>query len=169
MNEIWREIDGFHDYRVSNTGKVKSIKHNKELILKPSLSNGYQVVPLYNNGIKSRFKVHRLVASAFVENPNPYEFDQINHKDENKLNNNADNLEWCNQKYNNNYGNHGKKISEAKINNKSRSKTVLCVETGCVYPSTREVERQTGFDNTCISDCCRGKRKVAYGYHWKYL
>lgn len=101
MNEIWREIDGFPDYRVSNTGKVKSIKHNKELILKPSLSNGYQVVPLYNN--------------------------------------------------------------------KSRSKTVLCVETGCVYPSTREVERQTGFDNTCISDCCRGKRKVAYGYHWKYL
>lgn len=118
--EEWKNIPGYQDYQISNFGRVKSLEHTvyhqpsnkfpngrlvtyQERILKPSLeSGGYYFVVLYNNKIKRSFRIHRLVAKLFI--PNPKNYEQVNHKDENKLNNHVSNLEWCTAKYNINYG-----------------------------------------------------------------
>jgi hypothetical protein len=105
--------------------------------------------------------VHRLVASAFIENPNNYPI--INHRDEDKTNNASSNLEWCDYKYNNNYGTRNQRAAT------SLSKQVFCVETNKIYPSTIEVERQLGFAHTNISKCCNGRYKQAYSFHWRYV
>lgn len=122
--EQWKDIEGYEGlYQVSNLGNVKSLNRTsikegrdyrvKEKILKTFLcSSGYPTVVLSNNGKKETLMVHRLVALHFI--PNPHKYEQINHKDENKNNNNVDNLEWCTQDYNLHYGNRGKKISEAR-------------------------------------------------------
>ena len=98
------------------------------------------------------------MAQAFI--PNPDNLPCINHKDENKLNNMADNLEWCTIQYNNNYNNHN-----VKINAKKR-KSVMCIETKTIYKSITEAEETTKIKH--ISDVCLGYRKTAGGYHWKY-
>lgn len=102
MIEIWKDIKGYEGlYQISNCGNVKSLKTNKNLYL--SDSKGYQRVGLYK-GKRIMYAVHRLVAETFIPNPNNYPC--VNHKDYNKKNNNVTNLEWCNHKYNNNYGSH---------------------------------------------------------------
>ena len=109
--EIWKRIEGFDTYEVSNLGRVKSIQHLDSMgrlkdghYLKPALDGkgNYLHVNLYKNGKSHPKNVHRLVANAFISNPNSYR--EINHKDEDKTNNAASNLEWCTHKYNNNYG-----------------------------------------------------------------
>ena len=117
--------------------------------------------------------VHRLVAEAFI--PNPSNFSVINHKDENPANNAVDNLEWCTQRYNMNYGTCRAKIStklKGKFVNGPSSKAVLQYDKSgnfvSEWPSAREAERQTGFSCRHISKCCLGKRKSAYGYVWKF-
>lgn len=108
--EVFKPIEGFEDYEISNYGRVKSLKSKR--ILKPSNTNMYSKVSLWKNG-KGYFKlVHRLVARAFI--PNQNNLPNINHKDENPQNNKAENLEWCTQKYNNNYGRHNEKLSASK-------------------------------------------------------
>lgn len=110
MIEIWKDVPGFEGlYQVSNTGKVKSFRKSSkygsqpEYMLNPTINNtGYAQVTLYDNTKRSKFSVHRLVAQLFI--PNPDNLPQINHKDENKLNNHVDNLEWCTASYNNAYG-----------------------------------------------------------------
>lgn len=99
--EIWKDIKDFEGlYWISNLGRVKN-KHGK--ILKPRLSsNGYYNICLYKNNKAKCYTVHRLVAEAFI--PNPDNLPEINHKDENRLNNEVYNLEWCNRKYNQHYG-----------------------------------------------------------------
>lgn len=156
--EIWKDIEGYEGYQISNYGRVKSLKYGKERIRKPTKDkDGYLTVTLCKQGEKKTYKVHRLVAKAFIPNVNNYL--EVNHKDENKTNNTIQNLEWCTRSYNNNYGTRTEKTS----------KQVLCVETGKIYVSTREIRRQFGFDHGCISKCCNGKRKQAYGYTWKYV
>lgn len=99
-DEVWKDIDGYDGlYQVSNMGRVKSFKWGKERILKPyETGNGYLRVELQSKP----FKLHRLVAQAFIPNPDNLPF--VNHKDENPKNNMVDNLEWCDNKYNINYG-----------------------------------------------------------------
>lgn len=171
MKEIWRDIEGYEGlYQVSNLGNVKSLNYNrtgKERILKATKDNGYLSVCLYKDGIKKSYKVHRIIALAFL--PNPDNLPQVNHKDEDKTNNRVDNLEWCNSKYNNNYGTRNKRSGESQTNHPKFSKQVLCVETGVIYPSTRQVERKLGFANSNISAACNGKYKRAYGFHWRYI
>lgn len=122
MQEIWKDIPNFENlYQVSNLGNVKSlekyvnsaIKNNskvkrKEQILKQYSKRGYLQVSLIKNHKRYYFNVHRLVAITFL--PNPDNLPQVNHKDENTMNNNVDNLEWCTAKYNCNYGTRNKKI-----------------------------------------------------------
>ena len=107
MIEEWRDIKGYEGkYQVSNLGRVKSLNYNhtkKEKILSDYPNTyGYLYVNLYKNGKGKPFYIHKLVAQAFIDNPNNYR--EINHKDENKQNNRVENLEWCNRKYNCNYG-----------------------------------------------------------------
>lgn len=107
MEEIFKKINGFEDYFVSNLGRVK----NKEnIVLKPRLRKFYLAVNLYKNGIIKTKNIHRLVAENFIENNENYTC--VNHKDENKINNTLENLEWCTFKENSNYGNCKNKISE---------------------------------------------------------
>lgn len=96
----WRPVRGFDDYVVSDTGEVYSNKQHR--MLKQTEKKNYMMVTLYNENGRKHLLVHRLVAEAFIDNPE--RLPQINHKDENSLNNNVDNLEWCDSKYNNNYG-----------------------------------------------------------------
>ena len=97
--EVWKTINGFDGYYISNMGRVKSTKWGKELLLKQTASEkGYMQVRIS----RKTLRVHRLVAKAFIKNPCAY--NEINHKDENKTNNMANNLEWCDRKYNMNYG-----------------------------------------------------------------
>lgn len=129
--EIWKNIEGFGDkYEVSNLGRVKKKETTKrhyfggfsivkEKILIPNKHReGYLYAQLIVDGKKTPIGIHRLVAEAFIENPNNLPF--VNHKDENKENNNVENLEWCTREYNNNYGTRLKRISES---NKGRKRT----------------------------------------------
>jgi len=162
MEEIWRPIKNFEGlYEVSNFGRVK-----REGRLKAQHKNnsGYFLVNLYKNNIQHTYLVHRLVAEAFIENPNNYQC--VNHKDEDKENNNANNLEWCTRKYNINYGTCAERIGRA------HSKSVIQIDkNGNIvekYDSILCAERMTGISNGNIGDCLRGRRKTAGGYLWEY-
>lgn len=100
---IWKDIPDYEGlYKVSNTGKVYSVINNKILI--PNIKKGYETVCLYKENKSNHLFVHRLVALAFIPNSDPIKYPIINHKDENGLNNNVENLEWCDYHYNNTYG-----------------------------------------------------------------
>lgn len=166
----WKPIKDYEGlYEISNTGEVKSLNLKKGRILKQHIQRSYLYVGLSKQCKTKLHLVHRLVAKTFI--PNPLHLPEVNHKDENKLNNNVDNLEWCTHKYNVNYGTGNKRRSKTKINNTYNVKSVQCIETGIIYTSTREAERQTGIDNSQISAVCNHKKnyKTAGGYHWKYI
>lgn len=113
--EEWKNIIGYEGlYEVSNKGNVRNVRRNKLLKL---LKNkyGYIQVYLYKNGIRTVFTVHRLVAKAFI--PNPDNLPEVNHKNENPINNSVNNLEWCDHKYNSNYGNRTKNIVNTRVKN----------------------------------------------------
>ena len=168
--EIWKDIEGYEGlYQVSNCGRVRSLWLGKEKVLQPvKHKNGYLFVSL---GRKKIISIHRLVAEAFI--PNPDNLPQVNHRDENKENNNVDNLEWCDAKYNNNYGTHNKRVSDTQINDQNKSKKVIQFsKTGEFireWPSTNECGRN-GFNQGHVAACCRGntKLKTYKGYIWKY-
>ena len=163
MKEIWKDVVGYEGlYQVSDLGNVKSIKFNKEIMLKPRTNNkGYLYVKFRKKGCEKNFVVHRLVALSFLENKENKPC--INHKDENPKNNNVNNLEWCTYKENNNYGNHNIKLRTVKS-----KKSIICVETGRTFISQREATRITGINQASISKCCNGKCNTAGKYHWKY-
>ena len=103
MKEIWKCVNGYEEYLVSNYGNIKSRKYGKEKMLSFTKDkDGYYKVKLYKNKKCKVAYIHRLVAETFIDNPNNYNV--VNHIDENKQNNNVKNLEWCSIKYNNNYG-----------------------------------------------------------------
>lgn len=161
----YKLIEAFEDYMVSSDGKVYSLKRGKMKEMKPWVSKGgYLYAVLCSNGRHVTKSIHRLVARAFISNPD--NLPEVNHKDEVKSNNCAGNLEWCTSEYNNNFGSRGERVVKALINHPAKSTPVVCVETGEVYPSVREAERQTGVDDSSISSCLNGKYKSAGGYHW---
>lgn len=166
--EEWKDIDGYEGlYQISNLGRVKSLKFGKEKILKPRKNKtGYLYIGLHKEGKFKLFLIHRLVAQVFIKNLD--NLPQVNHKDEDKLNNISTNLEWCNREYNCNFGSRNKRSALKRINHPTMSKKVLCVETGVVYPSTRDAERETGIHNGNISYCCNGHRKTAGKFHWQF-
>lgn len=161
MKEIWKEIENYEElYWVSNIGRVKS----KRKILKPTKGE-YLKVGLSKNGIQTTKYIHRLVAETFISNPNNLK--QINHKDENKYNNKVDNLEWCTQQYNMNYGCRNEKVSK----NQSKYKIIQMDKNNNIikiWDNIWELTHNTNFKKDNISCCCRGKYKTAYGYKWEY-
>lgn len=164
MEEIWKDIEGYEGlYQVSNMGRVRSLRRN--IILKSKReTNEYERVVLSTNNIPKLYSIHRLVAMAFIPNPNNYPI--VNHKDEDRTNNRVDNLEWCTQKYNVNYGTGIAKRA------RSQSKKVLQFKPDGTFvkewESTMEIGRAMNKSQAHIVDVCNGKRRIAYGYIWKY-
>lgn len=174
-NEIWKDIKGYEGlYQVSNKGRVWSTYTNK--CLKPRLmENGYyQVWLTAKNGKLKREKVHRLVAIAFI--PNENNFPQVNHKDEDKLNNCVENLEWCDLKYNCNYRTRNErmiKTKREKYNWKPKRRRKTWIEQYDLngnlikkYDMARTAARELGIDESSICACTKGKYNSAGGYKW---
>lgn len=150
------DIEGY-ELTVSDDGRVWG-KSGREL--KPGvLKNGYKFVVIYPNKKLNTICVHRLVAIAFLQNPN--NLPCVNHKDGNKMNNNVSNLEWCTHQYNN---------QQAVYQGlKGDNKPVICIETGKVFISGWECSRQMNITQAGVSAACRGKIKTYKGYHFKFV
>ncbi len=167
VNEIWMPVVGFEGlYEVSNLGRVKSLKRNTTSggIMKTNINKGYEYVHLCKNGKHYNGKVHRLVAEAFL--PNPQYKREVNHKDENKLNNSLANLEWATRKENSNYGTGAERAAQ-----KCRKKIVQLDMDGNelhLWDSSLAIERTLGFAASNIRTVCIGKAKSAYGFRWKH-
>ena len=175
MEEIWKDIDGYEGlYQVSNLGNIKHLEQKRynpltktysvytERPIKQRLSRRYMCVSLCKDTEKHTHRVHRLVAKAFISNPNNLPI--INHKDENPLNNVYTNLEWCDIKYNTNYG------TCLQRRALKRCVKVRCVETGVIYNSIKEASQKIiNRSNSHIGAACSGKLQTAYGYHWEYI
>ena len=165
MTEVWKNIDD--RYSVSNLGQVKSNYANKEKILKPFFNKyGYLMVDIRHPNTRKSISVHRLVAMAFI--PNPDNLKEVNHKDEDKTNNCVDNLEWCDTKYNCNYGTRNQRKAE-----KCRKKIFSVDAYGNIvhYNSRKEASELTGIDATSISKSLSSnysQNKTAGGMLWFY-
>ena len=172
--EIWADIDGYSGlYQVSNIGRIKSLggksNHNSEMIMKQQEILGYMSVTLRKDDISKMFKVHRLVANAFIDNP--LNKPQVNHIDGNKRNNAVSNLEWVTPSEN---AKHAFEIGLKKSQSGKDNKRSIAIEridnNGIVldeYCGFREAERITGIPHSNISKCCRGEAQSAGGYKWR--
>ena len=190
MEEIWKDVVGYEGlYQVSNLGKVKSsqriAKFGRGTRIAPStiLANanclGYKVVTLFKNGVKRTSRVHRLVAEAFL--PNPNNFPQVNHKDGNKSNNliyvNDDgkidfeksNLEWCSASYN---IKHAYRVGLKKPHSNGFDRPVLCYDTEGnfvkEFPSESIAAKELGLRKDCISRVAKGKYKKTKNFIFKF-
>ena len=170
MEEMWKEIRGHPQYQVSNKGQIKSFKRYKEgKILVPRLGkDGYLFVTLYEDAKGKNYKVHRLVLMTFSPIDNMCEL-TVNHKDENKLNNSVENLEWLTLQENLKYGTRKERQAQkmAGVLNRGPSRKIVCIETGQEFPSIAEASRQTGISLSQINRCLR-QNKTAYNKHFVY-
>ena len=151
-----RDIKGYEElYAVTSCGRVWSYKRKR--FLKPAKNkNGYLKVNLYKNGKMKTCRIHRLVAETYI--PNPDNLPQVNHCDENKENNCINNLEWCDSKYNINYGTRTERTS----------KKVRCIETKEVYPSLSIAAKENKISIGNLSSCCNGRYKTTGGKHFMF-
>lgn len=167
MKEIWKVMKESNNYEISNYGKVRTIKSGK--IRKTTINNkGYEQIIICINKKPQSFYIHRLVANNFIENPNNYK--EINHINENKLDNRVCNLEYCNTKYNCNYGTRNIRIIDSK---RDTFKTIIQKDKNNniikVWKDIIEIQENTNYNKHNIYKCCEGKYKYAYGYKWMYI
>ena len=160
----WREVKEYSNYEVNQLGEIRHKKRQK--ILKPRSNNGgYQYVNFKINGKNTNFAVHRIVANAFIPNPNGCT--EVNHKDYNKKNNCVDNLEWVSSSQN-------KQHSYLKQENKkSRGKAVnqytkegIFLKT---FDSVSDSAKELGCCVAAISNCCLGRTKTSQGFRWSFV
>ncbi len=180
MEEIWKDIDGYEGYyQVSNLGNVKSVDryiksplNNQESVLRKgkqiktniNKKNGYIYVCFYKENTQTSKRVHRLVAKAFL--PNPDNLPQVNHIDGNKQNNNVNNLEWCSQLENIQHANKNGLINHYKRRVIQLDKDLNLIRE---WESITEASKELKIERANITACCNGKLKRAGGYVWKYL
>ena len=155
-----KPILNYPNYFITEQGQVWS-QHSKKFLTLSLHKDGYLYVSLNKNNVRKTFAVHKLVAQAFLPNLNNYPV--INHKNENKQDNRVENLEWCTQSYNINYGNSLLQRSE------TQGKPVKCIETGKIYYSLGEASRQTGISASLIARVCNKKRTHTHNLHWEYV
>ena len=176
-SEVWKDVVGYEGYyKVSDKGNVYSVERKNSRgqkcggrTLKPVCDKeGYTRLDLYKNGKSKTKRIHRLVAEAFI--PNPESLPQINHIDEVKTNNELSNLEWCTREYNNNYGTRIERFTQAL----SKKVRAVNVETGKVitFNSTQEAGRK-GYHQSSVAAACRGDYNTGGGnlyknHHWSY-
>ena len=156
-----KDIKGYEGlYAITSCGKVWSYRAQK--FLKPVDNRfGYLKVGLWKEEkTESRF-IHRLVAEAYI--PNPENKTDVNHKNEIKTDNYVNNLEWTTHKENINYGTRNARVAE------KNSIPVYCEELNTVFPSAIEAARQLDLDQGSITKCCKGARKTCGSYHWRYI
>lgn len=179
--EIWKITNYSQEYMVSNQGRVKSLKRGKEHIMTPYIGkNGYYVLTFYINRKTKIVYLHRLIAEAFI--PNPQSKKCIDHIDGNPRNNDIENLKWATHKENMNNPVSIKRMKTAErptITQKAKSllsehycyeahdKPVLCITTGKLYKSAAQAMRETGVGKHIV-DCCKGRRNYCGGLQWKY-
>lgn len=168
MEEIWKDIEGYEGvYQVSNLGRVKRFETGR--ILKGVKNEyGYLLANLSKNNIRSTKRIHRLVAEAFI--PNPQNKPEVNHIDENKLNNDITNLEWVTSKENLNHGTRNERAGKAI----SKSQSIPIIATNLTtgesteFYSGKECARQLWLDPSNITKVLKGRRKQTGGYTFKY-
>lgn len=190
MEEIWKDVVGFEGlYEVSNLGNIRSLPHETliqrkkgkpyyirkqgKVVTPQQRQHGYLAVWLYGNGGNNgrsgkQYSVHRIVAEAFISNPNGYE--EVNHINENKTDNRSCNLEWCTHRENSIHGTRGERIGKANKNGKKSTpiaQYTLDGELVKVFPSFQEAQRQ-GYQSGNVWCCVKGKYSHAYGYIWRY-
>ncbi len=181
MEEIWKDVIGYEGYyEVSSTGKVKSLERYKndrggkvkvgeKILRQQKTKDGYLQVYLSKDGLTKGFKVHRLVALAFISNL--CEKKEVNHLNEIKTDNRVCNLEWVTNIENANWGTKQKRFAEKMRNYKEYSKPVIGISmidgSTISFPSAQEARRK-GFSQGNINSCCRGERKYHKGYYWKF-
>ena len=160
--ETFVKIEGFENYEVSNLGKVRNIKSG--IMLKPWFTkDGYLRHCLYKHNKRKNLLLHRIIATAFIDNPD--EKPCVNHIDENKLNNDLSNLEWCTARENLIHGTRTKRAAEKcfkKVIQLDLNDNVLNE-----FESMKQAGQETGTSASHISHCCNGKRKSAGGYKWR--
>lgn len=173
-NEIWKDIKDYEGlYQVSNLGNIKRVQRKRydrnqlleEKIIKVIFPKNkwYPYFSLCKNGVAKNHYLHRVLAIAFIPNPNNYPC--INHIDGNKQNNNLNNLEWCSFSHNN------KEAHKLKLNRGTAKTTLQFDKQGNFIKewfSTRQAEKQLNIANGNVSACCIGNKKSAGGYIWKY-
>ena len=154
-----RDVVGFEGYyKVTSCGKVWSVRYNR--FIKPAGGEGnYQMVCLHKDNKQTFDYVHRIVAKAYIPNPDPQKYTDVNHKDEHKDHNWANNLEWCHRKYNINYG----------TGVKRRSTQVYCPETDTTYISMNEAARALKVNPANVWSVCHGHLKTTGGYHFSVV
>ena len=173
MKEEWKDIVGYEGlYQVSNLGRIRAIRNSAYKILEgQKKQSGYIGCALSKNGIIKHYRVHRLVAEAFIQNAENKP--QVNHINGIKTDNNVKNLEWCTAKENINHSykvglskgrRDGKNVLSKKIRQYSLD-GVLIKE----WESAMQIQREMGFNNSAISACCLNKQKQSYGYVWRHI
>lgn len=181
IKEIWKPIPEFNDYEISNLGRVRSHKFFRGKleyrILKCGDNGlGYKIVSLSRNSKLTCRSLHRLVAEAFIPNPNCYKV--VNHINEDPSDNRAENLEWCTQKYNCNYKSRSKRIKSTCKEKYGTSSLRKGVKIGQydyygnlinTFNSMMEAARYIGCNQCSISQCCNGRLHQVKGYIWKTL
>ena len=181
--EVWKDVIGFEGlYQVSSLGRVKSLDRYRirsdgsrrfypERIVNPIIQHtGYAHVGLWRDTVRKQARLHRVVAEAFCPNDDPEHKTQVNHINEDKLDNRACNLEWCTPKHNTNFGT----CITKRVSN--RRKGVYCLDKNthsvvAYFKSNAEANAWCGVRrySGSISDCCRGIQKSAHGYCWSHV
>lgn len=152
--EIWKPINGYENiYLISSYGRVWNIKYNK--IMKNQQKHGYLALTLTKDKKQKGYLIHRLVALHFIPNPNNYP--QVNHMDENKQNNHVENLEWCTSQYNNNYGTRNKRISKKNKHKPKSHETRLKISKSKMGQCASEETKRK------LSELKRGAGNPFYG------